>query len=178
MMCFNFNFVFLRQVSAEDKASGKKQRVTITSDKGRLSEADIERMVQEAEDNAEADLALREAVDAKNMLESYLYGVKSSINDSLKDKLAEKDRTKIVNVVEDAFKWLEEHVSENKEAYEGKRKEVEAVASPIISKAYTSSPNGGAAGAESEETTSSADAAADGGESLDDPSDPTIEEVE
>ena len=42
------------QVSASDKASGKSQKITITSDKGRLSEDEIERMIQEAEENAEA----------------------------------------------------------------------------------------------------------------------------
>ncbi len=42
-------------MSAEDKASGKSQKITITSEKGRLSEAEIERMVKEAEEFAEQD---------------------------------------------------------------------------------------------------------------------------
>jgi len=49
------DLLFFIQVSAEDKASGKSQKITITSEKGRLSEAEIERMVREAEDFAEQD---------------------------------------------------------------------------------------------------------------------------
>merc|ERR1711871_1385390 len=66
------------QVSAEDKASGKSQKITITSDKGRLSEEEIERMIQEAEENADADKAMKEQVDAKNQLEAYLYSLRTS----------------------------------------------------------------------------------------------------
>merc|ERR1719223_1817611 len=66
------------QVSAEDKASGKTQKITITSDKGRLSEEEIERMVREAEENADADKEARDQVDAKNQLEAYLYSLRSS----------------------------------------------------------------------------------------------------
>lgn len=51
--------VCLHKVSAEDKASGKVQQITITSEKGRLSDEDIERMVKEAEDFAEQDRQAR-----------------------------------------------------------------------------------------------------------------------
>lgn len=51
--------VSVRKVSAEDKASGKVQKITITSEKGRLSDEDIERMVKEAEDFAEQDRQAR-----------------------------------------------------------------------------------------------------------------------
>merc|ERR1711985_10036 len=58
-------------VNAEDKSTGKSQKITITNDKGRLSKEDIERMVKEAEQFKEEDEAQRKKVDARNELERY-----------------------------------------------------------------------------------------------------------
>merc|ERR1712036_134388 len=67
-------------VSAEDKgASGKKANITITNDKGRLSDADIERMVNEAKEFEEQDNKARERVDSRNALESYCYSLKNTM---------------------------------------------------------------------------------------------------
>jgi molecular chaperone DnaK (HSP70) len=128
------------QVSAQDKASGKSQRVTITSDKGRLSEDDIERMVREAEQFAEADKELRQRVEARNQLESYLYSLRHSVEDTLKDKISEDDKAALGKLVTESLAWLEEHPAEDKDTYDGKRKEVEAVANPVILKAYGGQP--------------------------------------
>merc|ERR1712159_685615 len=67
-------------VTAQDKgASGKKANITITNGKGRLSDADIERMVNEAKEFEEQDNLARERVDARNALESYCYSMKSTV---------------------------------------------------------------------------------------------------
>ena len=126
------------QVSAEDKASGKSQKITITSDKGRLSEEEIERMVREAEENADADKEARELVEAKNQLEAYLYSLRTSAEDSLKDKLDEADRELLIATSKDGLAWLEDNSNSSKDEIEEKRKEIEAIANPIISKAYAS----------------------------------------
>merc|ERR1712178_164907 len=63
-------------VAAADKASGKRQDITITNDKGRLSKEDIDRMVNEAEKFADEDKAQAERISAKNTLESYTYQMK------------------------------------------------------------------------------------------------------
>merc|ERR1712226_499315 len=69
-------------VSAEDKgASGKKANITITNEKGRLSDADIERMVNEAKEFADEDAQAKERIDAKNGLESYCYSMKNTIGE-------------------------------------------------------------------------------------------------
>merc|ERR1711988_1384475 len=73
-------------VSALEKSSGKSKKITVTNDKGRLSKDDIERMIKEAEKFKEEDKKEGEKVDARNNLESYVYQVKSSIED---DKLKE-----------------------------------------------------------------------------------------
>jgi hypothetical protein len=80
-------------VSASDKSTGKKQSITITNDKGRLSKEDIERMVSEAEKYAADDSKAAERVQAKNALESYTYSMKQTVEDEkVKDKISEEDK--------------------------------------------------------------------------------------
>jgi len=138
-------------VGAEDKGTGKKEKITITNDKGRLSQADIERMVSEAEEYAEEDRALKEKVDSRNQLETYCYNMKNSVNDAdkLADKLEEEDKQAIDEAVSDALEWMDENSDADKEEYDEKLKEVEAVCNPIVSKVYAGA--GGEEGDEDEE---------------------------
>merc|ERR1712025_1282026 len=69
------------QVSAEDKGTGKAEKITITAEKGRLSQDDIDRMVQEAEQYAEEDRIIKERIDARNGFESYVYNLKNQLED-------------------------------------------------------------------------------------------------
>jgi molecular chaperone DnaK (HSP70) len=125
-------------------------------------------MVAEAEENAEADKVLRERVEARNQLESYLYSLRHSVDESLKDKLSAEEATTLGRAVTEALGWLEEHPAEDREAYDGKRKEVEAIANPIIAKAYN-----GAAPSEGTEFSGPGEEKEDAGDSG-----PTVEEVD
>merc|ERR1719265_767605 len=69
------------QVSANDKGTGKTEKITITAEKGRLSEEDIERMVEEAEEFAEEDAKVKDRIDGRNGLESFLYNLKNTLDD-------------------------------------------------------------------------------------------------
>merc|ERR1712094_17955 len=60
---------------------GQGEKITITAEKGRLSEEDIERMVREAEEYADEDKKVKERIDARNGLESYLYNMKNTLDD-------------------------------------------------------------------------------------------------
>jgi len=133
-------------VEAKDKASGKSERVTVTPDKGRLSQDDIERMVREAEEFADSDKDLREKVEAKNSLEGYLYNLKNQINDKdkLKDKLSEEDKETVEKAVKEGLDWLDSNPEATKDEMAEKQKEVEGTCNPIMSKVYGSS--GGASG--------------------------------
>ena len=94
------------QVSAEDKGTGKAESITITAEKGRLSEEDIERMVQEAEEFAEEDKKVKARIDAKNGLEGYLYNLKNTLEDDekgLADKLSEEDKEELDNTINEAL---------------------------------------------------------------------------
>jgi Hsp70 protein len=75
--------------------AGKREKITITNDKGRLSQEEIERMVQEAEEFADEDKKLKGKIDARNQLETYCYNMKSSIADKLGDKLSSEDKEKV-----------------------------------------------------------------------------------
>merc|ERR1712032_1454899 len=65
------------QVGAEDKGTGKAEKITITAEKGRLSDEEIERMVQEAEEYAEEDKKMKDRVDKRNGLEGYAYSLRN-----------------------------------------------------------------------------------------------------
>jgi endoplasmic reticulum chaperone BiP len=139
-------------VTAEEKSSGKVETVTITSDKGRLSQEEINRMVKEAEDMAEQDKEARDRVTARNGLESLIYAVKNQLNDEklgLKEKLSEDEVTAINDAIKDTAEWLDEHITSDKEEYDEKKKEFEAVVHPIFQKYQQ--PGGGAPGGGDEE---------------------------
>merc|ERR1711924_580142 len=83
---------------AEDKGTGKNEKITITNDKGRLSQEDIERMVQEAEEFQEEDKKVREKIESRNALENYVYSMKNTLGDSEKgvaDKIGDDDKETI-----------------------------------------------------------------------------------
>ncbi|CAM9412096.1 unnamed protein product [Choristocarpus tenellus] len=122
------------QVSAEDKASGKVQQITITSEKGRLSDDEIERMLKEAEEFAEQDRKDRANVESRNSLETYLYNLKSAYEDTIKDKLSEEDLEELKTSVEAALEWLDSNPAAEEEECDAKQKEVEAVANPIMAR--------------------------------------------
>jgi len=128
-------------ISASDQASGTSKSITITSEKGRLSEDEIERMVAEAEEFAEQDNAEKAKVESRNQLEAYLYNLKNSISDQLEGKLDGDDKETLTTTVEEALVWLEDNPAAEKDEYDSKQKEVEGVANPILKKAYESVNN-------------------------------------
>jgi heat shock protein 1/8 len=124
-------------VSAQDKSTGKKNNITITNDKGRLSKEEIERMVQEAEKYKGEDEAQRDRVSAKNSLESYCFNMKQTVEDEkVKDKISDDDRKKIVDKCTETLSWLDANQTAEKEEFEHHLKEIEAVCNPIITKMY------------------------------------------
>ena len=125
-------------VTAEDKGSGNTEAITITNDQNRLTPDDIDRMIQDAEKFAEDDKKVREKVDAKNELESYTYSLKNQINDKEKlgSKLSESEKQDITAAVDGAIEWLDSNPDADTEELAAKKKEVEDIVQPIISKLY------------------------------------------
>ena len=140
------------QVSAADKGTGKAEKITITADKGRLSEEEIERMVREAEEFAEEDKKVQGRINARNGLESYLYNLKNTLNDEEKgisEKIEAAEKNELLSLIDESLDWLEENQEAEGEEYAAKQKEVEQVANPIMRKVYQG--QGGAPGGDDEE---------------------------
>ncbi|KAA8522588.1 hypothetical protein F0562_013051 [Nyssa sinensis] len=110
----------------KSQGTGKSEKITITNDKGRLSQEEIDRMVREAEEFAEEDKKIND-------------------KDKLADKLESDEKDNIGTAMKEALEWLDDNQNAEKEDYEEKLKEVEAVCNPIITAVYQRS--GGAPGA-------------------------------
>jgi molecular chaperone DnaK len=92
-------------VAAKDMATGKDQKITITSSSG-LSKEDVERMAKEAEAHAEEDKAKRELIEARNQLDSLVYNIEKMLREN-GDKISASERGNVENAVADAKKALE-----------------------------------------------------------------------
>merc|ERR1712048_496144 len=128
-------------ISASDQLSGSSKSITITSEKGRLSEDEIERMVSEAEFYSEQDKAEKDKIETRNGLEGYLYNLKNSLADNMGNKIDKNDEETFSSIVEGALEWLEENPNAEKVQCDDKQKEVESVVNPILKKAYSASTN-------------------------------------
>merc|ERR1712216_609190 len=126
--------------------TGKSQKITITNDKGRLSKEDIERMVQEAEKYKAEDESNKLRVEAKNTLENYAYSMRKTMDDEkMKDKIDEADKEKLKAAIDETISWLDANQMAEKDEFDAKQKDLEAIANPIMTKAYQAA-GGGAGG--------------------------------
>ena len=136
----------IMNVGAEDKTSGKTANVTITNDKGRLSQAEIDAMCKDAEKYAESDKLAKERVESKNALENYAYSMKNTMNEEKTAALVpEDDKKKVQDACQEAIQWLDGAQEASKDEYDSRMKELEAICSPIVTKMYEQ--QGGAPGA-------------------------------
>jgi len=146
------------QVSAEDKGTGNKEKITITNDQNRLTPEDIEKMINDAEKFAEDDAKLKSKVESRNELESYAYSLKNQIGDKEKlgAKISDEDKAKIEEVIDEKIAWLEANQEAEGEDFKAQKKEMEDIVQPIIAKLYQDAggappegePGEGAEGAE------------------------------
>lgn len=129
------------KVGATDKGTGKSESITITNDKGRLSQDEIDRMVEDAEKFAEQDNALKEKILARNNLENYAHSLRNQVNDQsengLGSKIDEDDKDTILEAVIEVLEWLEEAGTDaTKEDYDEHKEKLSSIAYPITSKLY------------------------------------------
>lgn len=127
------------RVGASDKGTGKTESIEIKNDKGRLSEEDIQRMVEEAERMADEDALVKGKIESKNALEQYLYTIKSQVNDkeALGKKISDEDKETIIDAIKDTQTWLDSHAADStKEEIDDQKSEIEAIVNPITAKLY------------------------------------------
>jgi len=132
-------------VSAQEKTTGKVEKITITNDKGRLSKEDIEKLVKDAEKFKSEDDQLKKKIESKNGYEHYIYQIRNTVDDEkLKDKFSEEEKTTLLDLAKEHQTWLDAHQDASAEEYDAKTKEVEQVFQPIMTKIYQAT--GGAPG--------------------------------
>src|ERR1035441_1566611 len=113
-------------VTAHEKGTDKKETITITNDKGRLSKEEIDAMIRDAEKFADQDKELKEKIDAKNSLENYLYTMRNTIEDKekLADRIEDDDKDTIKEALSDATDWLSSNEDAERDDYESKLKDL------------------------------------------------------
>merc|ERR1712138_167090 len=130
--------------SAQDKSTGKSNQITITNEKGRLSQSEIDRMVQEAEKDRAEDEENKNKIEAKNGLENYCFTMRNTLQEEkLKEKFEASDKENIEKAVQDALDWLDKNQMAEKDEFEAKQKEVEGIVNPIMMKVYQAAGGSG-----------------------------------
>ena len=132
------------EVTAADKGTGKSEKITITSEKGRLSDDEIQRMIEEAEKYAEEDRIVKERLDSRNGFEGYLYNLKNHMEDETRsNNLSAEDKRDLLDLVEEKLEWMEVNPEASKEDFVDHQKEVEQIANPLMRQFYENSGGNG-----------------------------------
>jgi molecular chaperone DnaK len=133
-------------VTAKDVATGKDQRIQITSSSG-LSKEDVERMAREAEAHAAEDRSKREEIEAKNQLDATTYNLERMLREQ-GDKISPSDRGELENAIADARRALD---SNDKRTMDQARERLTQVSHRVAEQMYRATqPQGAAAGPSAE----------------------------
>jgi L1 cell adhesion molecule like protein len=123
-------------VSAMEKSSGKSETITVTNDKGRLSQEDIQRMVDEAEKYKADDEEVKNKIEAKNQLENQLYQTRSGVNDEkIKSLMTEDEIKEATEKVEEIQQWVYANEHASVEEYKSKQEELLHFIQPYMERA-------------------------------------------
>nr|UNE55959.1 heat shock 70 kDa protein cognate 2 [Paroster macrosturtensis] len=148
---FNLDANGILNVAAKDSSTGKSESITITNDKGRLSKADIERMLAEAEKYKGEDDKQREKVVARNQLEGYIFSAKQAVEDAPAEKLTADDKKLVTEKCSAVLTWLDSNSLAEKEEFEDKLKELQKDCAPIMLKLHQGAQGQGGKGPTVEE---------------------------
>merc|ERR1712232_661329 len=128
-------------VQAEDKGRGHTEKITITNDKGRLTQEQIDQMVEEAERFADKDKQVKERIDAKNAFEGYIYSMRSATESTegkagLGERMNVAEKDQVLDALRESQSWLDANPEVDAEEISKKHKELEHICGPIASKYY------------------------------------------
>ncbi|KAH0794068.1 cytoplasmic heat shock protein 70 [Histomonas meleagridis] len=144
---FDVNADGIMNVSAQDKSTGNVKKITIKNEKGRLSQADIDRMVADAEKYKAQDEEVRKKVEAKNALEGYCFGVRNSLNqEQFANALSQSDKDTINKEINDTLAWIDANQDADVATFEAKQKELEGKLMPLMQAAYQNAAGGAQGG--------------------------------
>jgi len=132
-------------VKASDKGTGNEEEITITADKNRPSQEEVDEMIRTAAQFEEEDKRMRETVEARNQLEGTAFSLLSQIDDDEKlgGKLSEEDKDTIREAAEEATSWVSDNPDAELEDYKEKLQELNEIVQPIVSDLYEGGEGGG-----------------------------------
>ncbi len=119
-------------VSAVEKSTGKEQKITIKNDKGRLTQEEIDQMINDAEKYKAEDEENKLKIDAKNDLDNYIFMVENMMRDDGTKNIPPEAVETLKSTCVQAREWMQANESATKEEYESKKKELESVINPIM----------------------------------------------
>lgn len=124
-------------VTATDKSTQKKNNITITNNRNRFTDKQIEEMIKQAEQFEEADKKRKSDIEAKNDLENYVNSVKQSVTDQNASSIIDdQTKTSILEKCTELTMFIDDNQNETKETYEMRRKELEDMWNPIVKRMY------------------------------------------
>ena len=132
---FDLDVNGILNVTAADKSSGNSKNITIKNDRGRLTQADIDRMLSEAEKYKEEDEKQRKRVAARNQLESSAYQFKQAAEDN-SSKLTAEDNETVKRECQQVIDWMDNNQLAEVDEYEHKLTELQKVCTPIMTKLH------------------------------------------
>jgi len=141
---FDLNADGILHVSAKDISTGRSEKITITNDKGRLSKAEIDRMLSEAEKYREQDERQKEKITARNAFEGYIFACKQAVEDAPAGKVTDSDKQTVKDKCAAAMSWLDANNLAEKEEFEHQLKELQKVCGPIMTKMHGQAGGAGA----------------------------------
>jgi heat shock protein 5 len=124
------------EVTAQNLATKSEKSITITAEDGRLSEEQMQAMVEEAEQFAEQDKLHAQRIEARNQLESHLYRVSSSLSEN-EDRIENKEDLKtLLDSVDEIIEWLESNQDASEDDFRQKYVEIDALSRPLLQSLY------------------------------------------
>ncbi|KAM3128402.1 hypothetical protein pb186bvf_019469, partial [Paramecium bursaria] len=127
----------IMNIHAQEKATKKISKITITNDKGRLTKGEIEKLVMEAQKFQSEDEQIRLRVESKNSLEQTTYSIRNTLKDEkLKDKFSAEEKKQLEELVEETQKWIDANQNAETQENKNKLKALEDVFHPIMQKVY------------------------------------------
>ncbi|ORX46892.1 heat shock protein 70 [Piromyces finnis] len=137
---FDINADGILKVTAREKATGRSANIQISNQAGRLSKAEIDRMVKDAEKFKNADRKSEEKVLAKQELENYLYQVENTIlgDEALSSKMKRSERRSIEDALSEAMSWMDLNDDALKSDFYSQQKKIEKVVADVMTSVYKS----------------------------------------
>mmetsp|Transcript_5333 Transcript_5333/g.12622 ORF Transcript_5333/g.12622 Transcript_5333/m.12622 type:complete len:660 (+) Transcript_5333:2-1981(+) len=138
------------EVTCEDKATKRKQSVTITDSSGRLSDDQIEKMIKDSKKFAKEDKKAKAKLDARTELENYIRSIEDSLSGSVGENVSDEEKKDVKDEIRAVQRWMNgrEGQKATKSDIDTKRKSLEETWTPIISRAYGGAGGGGGGGEE------------------------------